>query len=219
LGTPDQLGRGSPVESVNLLRPQFRPIILPANLYPGINTDPVVTIAVDKLLVGRNNIPQAVVYHLISEILRLKPALSAALPGLFHKLTGDFDTSASTFVIHAGVQAYIERDAPSAYERYSGVAEVAVTILVGLFSGIFAIVRIYKIRRKNRIDTFYERAIGIRKTVHGDSDAVTRSRALKEIRQLQDSAFDLLVDEKLAADESFRIFITLSNDIIAELRE
>ena len=219
LGTPDQLGRGSPVESVNLLRPQFRPIILPANLYPGINTDPVVTIAVDKLLVGRSNIPQAVVYHLISEILRLKPALSAAQPGLFHKLTGDFDTSSSTFIIHPGAQAYIERDAPSAYERYSGVAEVGVTILVGLFSGIFAIVRIYRIRRKNRIDTFYERAIGIRKTVHGDADAVTRSRALKEIRQLQDSAFDLLVDEKLAADESFRIFITLSNDIIAELRE
>jgi hypothetical protein len=27
----------------------------------------------------------------------------------------------------------------------------------------------------------------------------------------------MLVDEKLAADESFRIFITLSNDVIREL--
>jgi TRAP-type uncharacterized transport system substrate-binding protein len=218
MGTPDQLGRGSPVEAVNLLRPQFRPIILPANLYPGIVTDPVVTIAVDKLLVGRSDIPEAVVYQLISEILRLKPALSAAHPGLFHKLSGDFDATGLSFVVHPGAQAYIERDAPSAYERYSGVAEVAVTILVGVFSGIFAIVRIYRIRRKNRIDTFYERAIGIRKSVHGNKDAADRSQALNEIRQLQDSAFDLLVDERLAADESFRIFITLSNDIIAELR-
>jgi TRAP-type uncharacterized transport system substrate-binding protein len=219
MGTPDQLGRGSPVEAVNLLRPQFRPIILPANLYPGIVSDPVVTIAVDKLLVGRSDIPMAVVYQLISEILRLKPALSAAQPGLFHKLSGDFDASGSSFVVHPGAQAYIERDAPSAYERYSGVAEVAVTVLVGVFSGVFAIVRIYKIRRKNRIDTFYKRAIHIRKSVHEVTDAVIRSRALDEIRQLQDSAFDLLVDERLAADESFRIFITLSNDIITELRE
>ncbi len=218
MGTADQLGRGSPAESVSLLRPEFQPVVLPTNLYPGVVTDPVVTIAVDKLLVVRSDIPETVVYDLISEILRLKPALSAALPGLFHKLTGDFDASSSTFVIHPGAQAYIEREAPSAYERYSGVAEVAVTILVGLFSGIFAIVRIYKIRRKNRIDTFYERAIGIRKSVQADTDAAARSRALKEIRQLQDSAFDLLVDERLAADESFRIFITLSNDIVAELR-
>lgn len=218
LGTPDQLGRGSPVESVSLLRPQFRPIILPANLYPGINSDPVVTIAVDKLLVARSDIPKTVIYHLISEILRLKPALSAKQPGLFHKLSGDFDASGSSFVIHPGAQAYIERNAPSAYERYSGVAEVAVTILVGLISGIFAIVRIYRIRRKNRIDTFYQRAIAIRKSVADAKDPAARSRALAEIRQLQDSAFDLLVHERLAADESFRIFITLSNDIIADLR-
>ncbi len=219
IGTADQLGHGSPAESVSLLRPEFQPVVLPINLYPGVVTEPVVTLAVDKLLVVRSEIPETVVYDLISEVLRLKPALSAAQPGLFHKLTGDFDTSASTFVIHPGAQAYIERNAPSTYERYSGVAEVAVTIVVGLFSGIFAIVRIYRIRRKNRIDTFYKRAIGIRKSVHSDTDAIARSRALKEIRQLQESAFDLLVDERLAADESFRIFITLSNDIIAELRE
>jgi TRAP-type uncharacterized transport system substrate-binding protein len=219
IGTADQLGNGSPAEALSLLRPEFQPFVLPTNLYPGVVSDPVVTIAVDKLLVVRSEIPETVVYDLISEVLRLKPALSAAQPALFHKLTGDFDASGSTFVIHPGAQAYIERDAPSAYERYSGVAEVAVTVLVGIFSGIFAIVKIYRIRRKNRIDTFYERAIGIRKSVHGDTDAVTRSQALKEIRQLQDSAFDLLVDERLAADESFRIFITLSNDIISELRE
>ncbi len=219
IGTADQLGHGSPAESVSLLRPEFQPVILPTNIYPGIVSAPVVTIAVDKLLVVRSEIPETVVYDLISEVLRLKPALAAAQPGLFHKLTGDFDASSSTFVIHPGAQAYIERDAPSAYERYSGVAEVAVTILVGIFSGIFAIVRIYKVRRKNRIDTFYERAVGIRKSVHGIMDESARSRALTEIRQLQDNAFDLLVDERLAADESFRIFITLSNDIIAELRE
>jgi hypothetical protein len=34
---------------------------------------------------------------------------------------------------------------------------------------------------------------------------------------MQDKAFELLVDEKLAADESFRIFVTLSNDVLQEL--
>ena len=35
--------------------------------------------------------------------------------------------------------------------------------------------------------------------------------------QAEDEAFDQLVDEKLAADESFRIFITLSNDVLRQL--
>jgi hypothetical protein len=40
-----------------------------------------------------------------------------------------------------------------------------------------------------------------------------------EVRTLQNTAFDLLVDEKLAADESFRIFITLSNDVLQQLSD
>ena len=43
------------------------------------------------------------------------------------------------------------------------------------------------------------------------------ARVIKEVRALQNTAFDLLVDEKLAADESFRIFITLSNDVLRQL--
>ncbi len=218
IGTAAQLGKGSAAEAMSMLRPQFRPVILPTNVYPGVVSDPVVTLAVDELLVVRKDIPETVVYDLISEVLRLKPALSAAQPGLFHQLTDSFDASNSTFVIHPGAQTYIERNEPSAYERYSGVAEVAVTILVGLVSGTYAAIRIYRIRRKNRIDTFYKRAIGIRKSVTDLSDAAARTRALKEIRRLQESAFDLLVDERLAADESFRIFITLCNDIISDLR-
>jgi len=41
--------------------------------------------------------------------------------------------------------------------------------------------------------------------------------AIDEIRSLQEEAFKLLVDEKLAADESFRIFITLSNDVLNQI--
>jgi len=218
IGTVDELGRGSAAESIGFLQPKFQPIVLPKNTYAEVLLEPIVTIAVDKLLVARSDVPATVVYDLILEVLRLKPALSATQPGLFHKLSGDFDAGNSTFVIHPGAQAYIDRDAPTAYERYSGVAEVAVTLLVSLFSGTYAAVRIYRIRRKNRIDTFYERAIAIRKAAGSNEEQTVRLKAIDEIRALQENAFDHLVDEKLAPDESFRIFITLCNDIIADLR-
>jgi uncharacterized protein len=218
LGTVDELGHGSPVEAISLLRPQFQPFVIPTDIYPTVVNDPVVTVGVDELIVARSDLPAAVVYDLIRELVRLKPALAAVQPGLFHKLTGDFDTTRSTFVIHPGAQAYMERDAPSAYERYSGVAEVAMTLFFSVISGGYAALRVYRIRRKNRIDTFYKRAIAIRKAVPPDADRTMRGSAIDEIRSLQEIAFDLLVDEKLAADESFRIFVTLCNDIITDLR-
>ena len=174
-------------------------------------------IGLDKMLLARRDLDRSVVYDLINELVRLRPALAASQPSLFKELNGDFDASRSTFVLHPGALAYLQRDAPSVYERYSGIAEVVVTIIVALASAAFAGVRIFKMRRKNRIDTFYSEAIRLRNSVAGDSDPTERQAAVDKLRELQNEAFSLLVDEKLAADESFRIFITLSNDVIDEL--
>jgi len=176
-----------------------------------------VTLAVDKMLVARRDVPATVIYDLIGEILRLQPALAASNPLLFHALDDDFDSTDSTFILHPGSLAYTRRDEPSVYERYSGIAEVAVTMFFALLSGVFAGVRIYNIRRKNRIDKFYSAAIALRQTIHESTPMDERRDAISRLRALQTEAFEMLVDEKLAADESFRIFITLSNDIIKEL--
>jgi hypothetical protein len=202
-----------------MLNPSLRAFILPAGIYPGVSDEPVVTLAVDKLLVARRDVPAPVIYDLISEVIRLKPALAANHPSIFHSLGGNFDSSDSTFVLHSGAQSYIERDEPSVYERYSGVAEVMVTIFFALLSGGYAAIRIYNLRRKNRIDRFYSAAIKLRQSVNDATPVTQRRETISRVRALQTEAFELLVDEKLAADESFRIFITLSNDIIDELKE
>ena len=104
-------------------------------------------------------------------------------------------------------------------ERYSGVAEVVATLMVGLVSGLFAIVKIYRIRRKNRLDEFLVEVIDIRNSLKPVSSADERAAAMASIRTLQDRAFELLVDEKLAADDSFRIFTELSNNTIDRIKE
>ena len=89
--------------------------------------------------------------------------------------------------------------------------------MIGIISGIYAVIKIYRIRRKNRIDTFYTDALKIRDSVADCTDYAMRNQAAKKLKALQDTAFQLLIDEKLSADESFRIFITMSNDIIDDL--
>ena len=217
-GAPEDIGSGGLIDTATLLNPSLRPFVIPAGTYESVSKEAVVTLAVDKVLVARRDVPAAVIYDLIGEILRLQPALAANDPLLFHELNADFDSTDSTFILHPGAQAYIQRDEPSVYERYSGVAEVAVTIFFALLSGAFAGVRIYNIRRKNRIDRFYSAAIALRQSISDSTPMDRRLDAVTELRALQTEAYELLVDEKLAADESFRIFVTLSNDIINELK-
>lgn len=217
MGTPGEMGSGSTVDAATLLNPTFMPFIIPEGVYGRSMTEPVVTIAVDKMLVTRRDLDPTAVYDLIDEIVRLRPALSANRPGLFNDLSGDFDASRSTFVVHSGAQDYLRRTAPTVYERYSGVAEVLVTAMVALASASFAGVRLYRVKRKNRIDRYYAAMIEIRKSLRSVMTEEERQEALSRVRALQDEAFDLLVNEKLAADESFVILMTLSNEVLHQL--
>ncbi|NOR35350.1 MAG: hypothetical protein GQ577_01250 [Woeseiaceae bacterium] len=217
MGTPQEIGNGGTVDAAVLLNPHFRPFVIPVGTYGDSTPEPIVTIAVDKILVTRSDLDSAVVYDLISDILRLRPALAAKRPGLFQQLSEDFDVSRSRFVLHPGTLDYLQRSEPTIYERYSGVAEVAVTLMIAMFTAALAGVRILRIRRKNRIDRYYAAAIEIRDSVDDQASSSEREQAIVKIRDLQNRAFDQLVDEKLGADESFRIFITLSNDVLRQL--
>jgi hypothetical protein len=218
LGSPDEIGSGSLIDRAILLNPRLSPFVIPVGTYGDLPQEPVLTVAVDKLLVSRPGLDDAAVYDLIGEIRRLQPALAATQPLLFQGLAREFDASGSTFVLHPGAQAFTQRDEPTLYERYSGVAEVLVTLVIGLVSGGYAVIQIVNRRRKNRIDGFYTDVMAIRDSISEHSSAAERAAAVERVRRLQNEAFDMLIREKLAADESFRIFVTLSNDIVAQLK-
>jgi TRAP-type uncharacterized transport system substrate-binding protein len=218
-GVPADIGSGSIVDAATLLNPTLRPFVIPVGTYGDANPAPVLTVAVDKILVTRRDLDPSVVYDLVNAIRRLRPALAASRAGLFDQFDDTFDVSRSTFVVHAGTQNFLQRAEPTMYERYSGVAEVAVTLLITLVSATVAGFRILKRRRKNRIDRFYVAIIAIRDSVNLESSSEERERARQKVRQLQNTAFDQLVTEQLSADESFQIFITLSNDVLRQLQQ
>jgi hypothetical protein len=217
IGTPDDIGAGGSIDSIVLLNPHFRPFVIPTGVYGEANKEPVVTIAVDKLIVTREDLDSAVVYDLINEVLRLRPALGSIHPGLLQQVADDFDAGRSRYILHSGAQDYLQRSEPTFVERYSGVAEVLVTLMIAMVSAMLAGIRIFNHRRKNRIDRFYAAALEIRDSISTLADDDARRAAQAALLQLQDKAFALLVDEKLAANESFRIFISLCEDVSRRL--
>ncbi|MDH3547755.1 MAG: hypothetical protein OEQ16_00230, partial [Gammaproteobacteria bacterium] len=202
-----------------LINPRLRPFVIPMNTFGAVTPEPVVTVAVDNLLVARSDLADAIVYDLYTEILRIRPALFGDRPELYQPLDERVAEANFLYSLHPGALAFIKRDEPSMIERYSGVAEVVATLMVALVSGLFAIVKIYRIRRKNRLDEFLVEVIDIRNSLKPHSSAEERAAAMTSIRALQDRAFELLVDEKLAADDSFRIFTELSNNTIDRIKE
>ena len=216
MGSPVDIGAGSLIDSATLLNPHLEPFVIPVGTYGDLSPDPVLTLAVDMMLVARRDLDSAIVYDLVREVIRHRPALAAQRPGMFGHVSSHLDTSNATFVLHPGAVAYERRDEPSVYERYSGIAEVVVTAMVGLISAGFAGTRMYQYKRKNRIDVFYAKIMEIRNTVGEAGPEDERSAAVTELKELQTTAFQQLIDEKLAADESFRIFLTMSNEVIQE---
>jgi len=218
LGELNDLGRGSLVDALMLQNPRVRPFVIPRRIYGDLSPEPVLTLAVDQLLVAHESVAEADVYDLMSEIQRLQHAIAGQHPAIFDNLTESFSGSKSTFALHQGTQAFLERDEPDLMERYSGVAEVLVTLLVGVISGGYAMFRLYQVRQKDRIDEFYEQIIVIRDSLSDENPPDYESVRFK-VRELQDRALTMLIDEKLAGDESFRIFMGLGNDLLDDLRQ
>lgn len=218
IGRPDDIGTGSAIDTLVLINPRLRPFVLPASTYGNLSRNPVVTVAVDNLLVARKTLPRETVFDVFAEILRLRPALFGERPELYTPLGRGLLDANFAFVMHPGAVAFLQQDEPTYIERYSGVAEVVVTLMVALVSGGFAVLKIYRIRRKNRIDRFYVDVIAVRDSIGDKATKAQREEAIAKIRQLQNRAFEMLVDERLAADESFRIFIELTNNAVADIQ-
>ncbi len=217
LGKPSDIGTGSTIDQAILLNPRLRPFVIPVGTYNEITPAPVLTVAVDTLLVARDDLDQTVVYDLFAELIRIRTAMFSERPELFQPLDKSIVNANLAFSMHPGASAFLLQDEPTFIERYSGVAEVLVTLLVGAVSGGFALINIYRIRRKNRIDRFYVEAISIRDGIGPDATEAERRAAREALLELQNEAFEQLVAERLAADESFRIFIELTNNALDRL--
>ncbi len=214
LGSIDDIGSGTGLDRAVLLNPRLKPFVIPKGTYNELTPQPIVTLAVDNLLVANRDLPQAVVYDLFAEVVRVRTALFSERPELFQPLDKSVLDANFAFSMHAGAMAYLQQDEPTFIERYSGVAEVLVTLIVGAVSGGWALLNIYRIRRKNRIDKFYTEVIRIRDSLPPTATNSQRDAAVESILELQNEAFEQLVGERLAANESFRIFIELTNNSV-----
>jgi len=188
---------------------------IPASTYniPGNDKD-LRTIATDTLLVTRKDVPESVIYELTRTLLEQKPRFTAVAPQLFQGINESFDPLEFSFPLHSGARRYLARDEPGFLERYAELINMLVYVTFLVLTGLLALARWRMRRKKDRMDTFYQRVLAIRERAAGEDHAVL----IAELYALEHEAFDSLIAERLAANESFRIFTDLMVRTRAELK-
>jgi TRAP-type uncharacterized transport system substrate-binding protein len=213
----DKYGKGSVAEAICLKYPQMKPFVIPENTYRSLTPKPILTISVNAILITSKRVPTDVIYDLSEMLFTNQQEISSISPLIYAHLTEKFDPSKLNFPLHSGARQYLEKDKPSFFERYAEVIGIIFTIIVTLISGLASLARWRGQAKKDRIDVFYEKIIAIKKEIPQLKSFQEVKTKIVELQKEQDLAFEMLIDEKLLANESFRIYMELNKEIIQML--
>lgn len=213
----DHIGKGSIIDGVSIRNPYLSSFVLPNQIYNEINPNPVLTLSSVAVLVGREDLERNLVYDIVKTLRsnRLQPDREGVISLL------DFNDSYNlhnlNYPLHAGSMDYIDRHQPSFLEQYAEVISVIISLIIAFGSAIFTFNGWNKQRKKNRVDKFYAKILEIKALAENSNNAVDIMQLVSQVQLTQNKAFELLMNEKLVADESFRIFVELSKDTIHSL--
>lgn len=187
-------------------------------VYGDFSKEPILTISNDVVLVCRKDLDELLVFDLAQLIHENKQAFNGISPLLYHGISEEYDVQNWAFSLHPGARKYLERDMPSYFERNSNLMGIAFTIMFALISGSFTFYNLRKIRKKNRIDTYYEQLVNIRlKISHLDKKDEVENE-INTVKLLQNGTIGSLVEEGLSANDSFIVFLKLCEFFLHSLQ-
>jgi TRAP transporter TAXI family solute receptor len=218
LGDYRLYGKGSPVEGFCMNYTTARPFIIPMQTYSYGPKEPVLTLAVDAVLLCNKDVDANDVYTIVDELMKNSKILVDKNP-LLSSINSKFDQGTLNFPLHEGTIRYLERDEPSFIEKHIDIIGFLTTILMAGSGVLLAFFRKMKAAKKDRIDEYYEKVLTIEKTMSEINSSDEIKASLDKLHLIKQDAFKALIEEKLLANESFNIFLGLTDTIIIRLEK
>ncbi len=206
------VGQGSFIEGFCKDYKKTTPYILSRYAF-GITLErPVFTLAVHELLVSTDDLPSKVVYDLISTIHHhhIVPIFESSNSYTFEVNHQDINLS---FPFHQGTIDYLNRDQPSFVERYAEVMGFILSAFILLFGLVASLKATIQQRKKDRMDEYYRELLNLKEDFHKIPNDELRTK----LTDMQKVVFDLLIREKLSANNEFVIFMMLWDELHSEL--
>ena len=214
----DNISAGSEVEGISLKLPRVRPFIIPQRTYGDLTSEPIVTICTDMVFVVREGMYSLAVSDLIRSLFAHREKFVHVNTSFYYGIVEDFDRSKLSYSLHEGARAYLDRDEPNIFERYAELAGVIFTIALATGSGLISLRRKRSRKKKDKIDVFYAHLMDIKNAIPDIKTIEDARSKINEVKVEQKRAFEMLIDEELSANESFRIYMELSKETIEEIR-
>jgi TRAP transporter TAXI family solute receptor len=208
LSLGDAQESGNEAEALALVHPTLRGTTIPRSTYVRLPQRPVSAVALSALLVASRDLDPELVRDVTAAIFKNRSravGLEDEELVVAGRIRESYRPGANFVPYHQGAVAYYEREDPPFYVEYAETMSLALTLLVGVYSGYIAFREWMRRRMKNRIDVYYLKVEQLTESLSSLSlEQLAENRdALEKVRS---QAFSDLVAERLRADESFRIF-------------
>ena len=216
-GSASALGSGTIAEGIALSYANIRTFILPEAIYGDLNDKPILTLATRSVLVASPELDGQVVYDLAEQLVEHSQILAQHYPLVNQELNMMFEPASLTQPLHPGARRFVDRDKPGFLERYVELIALGITLLAALGSGLVALIRYGRQRKKDRVDVYYRKILDLRQRIRSDMNRDALLSISTEVKDVQEEVFALLIDERVSADETLTIFLDLSNQVLKEL--
>ena len=152
-------------QAMHLRQPAFRATTIPLGSYSGERPVPPIdlpTVAVDRLLVARNNVDDDTIRAITSVLFEQRRILMLRTP-LAAFISQPEVTAGTLLPIHPGARAYYDRDEPGFLEEKAEFFAFILSFIVVLGSILLTVKRQLEERKKGRIDRYAVRLMDLEK--------------------------------------------------------
>ncbi len=210
------LGGGSTVEGLALRYPQLEPFLIPRSFYSTLSNTPTLTVSIKSLLVSHVQLDEDVAYEIIENVSGIGPTVRHLYPLTSLDLEAEHASESASLRLHPAGLRFLNRDAPGFIERYAEVLALSVTLMVALVTATVALVGQRRRKRKDRLDAYFVRLLEIRSS--WESGSLSGQEAEAQAQSLQSTVIQLLVDERIDADQALVSFLIVYDGLLADLR-
>lgn len=199
----------------------LQPTVIPPHAYGrGISSRSVLpekaltVLSIPSFLMCREDVHEGAVHAVTKAIFGNRYAFDSDFA--MGSLREPKDLESFVYPLHDGADKYYRRKDPGFLVLYAEVIAMLLSVSIALVGIVSALRRWVALRRKNRIDVYYATVNEIWKRLKNETITELELEE-KKLIDLRYQAFDELIDERLTADESFRIFQDLLEQCLQEL--
>ena len=190
--------------------PHVSPHTIPVMAYSGRPAKPIPSVSVRAVLVCHADLEADVAERITRTLFERRAALSREDPS-FAQLDEQRAQSRLQFPLHHGAENFYRRREPGFLSEHAESMGFVITLMLLGWSMLAWGQRWYVQSRKNRIDTYYQAVNDVIRRLQTDATPETVDALEAELLDIRQRASSELVNEQLAANESYVIYQNMVN--------